>query len=170
MRPGPCCGKRQVQCFQLDSRHNAAIDHQVLGPGLDLDAVGLLVGMRQPRAIAVDHEVLENDAQALVPEDKDMPVTGRGGRVHELHDGFRPLAHDHEVVDAAQVQRPPAARQGDTRHSIRARREVDAALAVRDCLIDRHLDRCTIVREPVTGGTEILQPAGVSDWTTKPSS
>lgn len=74
-----------------------------------------------------------------------MPVAGGGARVHELHHRLGPLALDHEVVCAVQVQRPAAAGAGDAGDAIGSGGEEDSALVVGEGFVDGGLNGCTII-------------------------
>jgi hypothetical protein len=76
---------------------DAAIDDAVFGAIFDLEAVRLIVGVRETRSVPVDDEVLEDDALIAVPDDEDVLIACSGRRIDELHTRLCSRAHDHEV-------------------------------------------------------------------------
>jgi len=135
---------------------DAACDDEILGPGLDLDPVGLFVRLGQARAVPVDHEVGEQNAPRLTLQDEHVPVTGPRCRIDELHHRARPLARHDEVVDVAQVEREAIARLRRPRHPICRGGEEDAGLARVASVVNRGLDRGAVVSDTVAESAECL--------------
>jgi hypothetical protein len=98
--------------------HDAAVDDEIFRARFHLHAVGLLVRLCQPRAVAVDDKVLEDDTAAVVPQDEDVPITRCGRRVDQLDDGFGPFAKDDEscTLFRSSDHRPPGTVTRETRY------------------------------------------------------
>ena len=71
-----CPAFRQPHTVTKALAQDAAINHEVFCSWFHLDAVRLLVRVRQTGAVSVDDQVLKDYPLAVVAQDEDMPVTG----------------------------------------------------------------------------------------------